>query len=117
MAPPALDGCDIYAPILNTGMHGTKRIDLRLTRRQARALQLLFDGLTSEREEVQLHTLRPIKHHGEALRWLLDRIASEYDVTERGMFPREEERLEDARLLREKQRVEMARAKQKAAGR
>ena len=101
-APKVLaDGVELTLPILNTGQPGvTGRLDFRVSRRQRRALQLMFDGLLAEGESVQLTALRPVKLHSDVIRWILDRVAETFGISAEGMTIEEHATLERERLAR-----------------
>ncbi|MBX3467174.1 MAG: hypothetical protein KF878_09795 [Planctomycetes bacterium] len=73
-------GVTIDVPILQTDFPVLRRLDLRLTQRQATALRLVFDGLQRDGETIQLEGVRPVRAHGDAIRWLLDQVADEVGV-------------------------------------
>ena len=76
------DAAEVVVPCLDLpGAVVQHRFEgLRFTRRQAKALRCVFDGLQAEGEEVQLELKRPVRHIPDALRYLLDAIADAMEV-------------------------------------
>lgn len=66
---------DMSLPVASVGPVVLRRLDLRMTDRQAQALRLLFDGLTAEGEAVRIPGNPTVSQTADALRWVLDKIA------------------------------------------
>ncbi len=67
----------VEVPVLETNFPCPARVDVELTRRQAKAMRFVFDGLQHKQAKVMTSHKRPVKHHADVLRYMLDMVADE----------------------------------------
>lgn len=76
---------EILVPLLDMGekVYFAESVEIGITRRQAKAMLLAYDGLRADGAVVRhrnMSSARPISHPSDVIRYLLDQIADSYNL-------------------------------------